>query len=291
MAAECSFEAAARRMLEHHSVEISISAVRKLTLSNAEQASILLDKERNTAKEQLPKRLVMEMDGVMVPVVDYKDSSDRRKTKSLRWQEMKVGAVQDPDRLQVLYGCSFEGADVLGNRLRILTCEIGGENAPPLHGVGDGATWIKEQGERIGGCQYKHLIDFYHFSGYLHAAFEGSKRHELMVHRCKEEAKSGNLGKALRRLRRELKKNPRHEGVIACLRYIKNRPGEFLYDQAIEKGLPIGSGLIESTNRSLIQKRLKLPGAWWLPNNAGKMANLRSLRANGFWTELWQQAA
>ena len=291
MAAECSFEATARRMLEHHSVEVSVSAIRQLTLTAAERATALLEKRGCVAEGQLSQQLVMEMDGVMVPVVDYKNSGDRRKTKSLRWQEMKVGVVQDPIRLQALYACSFEGANTLGDRLEILTFQMGGKNLPPLHGVGDGAGWIKEQGDRIGGCQYKHLIDFYHFSEYLHAAFEGNERQCLMVCRCKKEAKTGRLAKVVRRLRRELKRNSGHDGVIACLRYIRNRPGEFAYDQAIEKDLPIGSGLIESTNRSLIQKRLKLPGAWWLPKNAGKLANLRSLRANGRWNEFWLRAA
>ena len=35
-------------------------------------------------------------------------------------------------------------------------------------------------------------------------------------------------------------------------------------------GLPIGSGKIESTNKHLIQKRLKLPGAWWKKRKCGK---------------------
>ena len=175
--------------------------------------------------------------------------------------------------------------------MKTLAYELGGETLPRLHGVGDGAAWIKEQGERIGGCQYQHLIDFYHFSEYLHAAFEGNERQEIMVERSKNEAKAGCLEKISRRLRREQKKRRKDEGIIACLRYIKNRPGEFAYDVAIKKDLPIGSGLIESTNRSLVQKRLKLAGAWWQPKNAQAIAELRVIRANDRWKELWGQAA
>lgn len=291
MSAECSFEAASRRMLEHHGVEVPVSAVRSIALTNADRANEILDKNRRTPEDRLSNQLVMEMDGVMVPVVDYAESRDRRKTKTLRWQEMKVGVIQDPSRLRTAFACSFDQADSLGDRLGGLVREFGGRNLPPLHGVGDGALWIKEQGERIGGCQYRHLIDFYHFCEYLHAAFEGSDNQDLMTSRCKNEAKAGDLSKVIRRLRRELKKRPDHEGITACLKYIKNRPGEFRYAEAIAKDLPIGSGLIESTNRSLIQKRLKLPGSWWLPKNAEKMAQLRVLRANDWWEELWSQAS
>jgi hypothetical protein len=38
-----------------------------------------------------------------------------------------------------------------------------------------------------------------------------------------------------------------------------------------------------------MQKRLKKPGTWWLKENAAKMADLRTLRANGGWNLLWQQ--
>jgi hypothetical protein len=31
-----------------------------------------------------------------------------------------------------------------------------------VHGVGDGALWITEQGERIAGSRYKHLVDLFH---------------------------------------------------------------------------------------------------------------------------------
>ena len=37
---------------------------------------------------------------------------------------------------------------------------------------------------------------------------------------------------------------------------------------ARERKLPIGSGEIESAHRHLVQKRLKLAGAWWKETNA-----------------------
>ena len=52
--------------------------------------------------------------------------------------------------------------------------------------------------------------------------------------------------------------------------------------------MPIGSGEIESAHRHVIQQRLKIPGAWWKPDNAHKMLALRVARANGQWNEYWQ---
>jgi hypothetical protein len=54
--------------------------------------------------------------------------------------------------------------------------------------------------------------------------------------------------------------------------------------------VPIGSGEVESAHRDLIQKRLKLPGAWWLADNAQAMRNLRSMRANRRWDCYWKSS-
>jgi hypothetical protein len=47
------------------------------------------------------------------------------------------------------------------------------------------------------------------------------------------------------------------------------------YQKAISKGLPIGSGEIESSHRHVIQKRLKIARAWWSVENANAMIKPR----------------
>ena len=68
---------------------------------------------------------------------------------------------------------------------------------------------------------------------------------------------------------------------------MENRPGQFKYKEAIEEELPIGSGEIESGNRSVVQKRLKIPGAWWRIDTAEYMLALRCMRINGDWGRYW----
>ena len=55
--------------------------------------------------------------------------------------------------------------------------------------------------------------------------------------------------------------------------------------------LPIGSGEVESGHRSVLQKRLKKPGAWWTMDSARNMAQLKTLQANNHWEALWQEIA
>lgn len=63
------------------------------------------------------------------------------------------------------------------------------------------------------------------------------------------------------------------------------------HDEIRAAGLPVGSGEVESAHRTIPQKRLKLPGAWWRTDTINKMLGLRVLRANGWWDEYWQKAA
>lgn len=76
--------------------------------------------------------------------------------------------------------------------------------------------------------------------------------------------------------------------ATACDRYLRNRLDQLDYQGAIQRGLPIGSGEIESAHRSIIQKRLKLPGAWWSPAHIETMLALRLNRANREWEAYWQ---
>lgn len=173
--------------------------------------------------------------------------------------------------------------------------------ATRIHGVGDGAPWIADQFEYQFGTQSHYLIDFYHLCDYLAAAAPAcAPEHPanwLTVQKAR--FKSGQLGAVMADLDLYREPQPTPEAttlrpdtpVRDAYRYIANRPGQFDYPAAIAANLPIGSGEVESAHRYIVQKRLKLPGAWWTTSNAQAMLNLRCLRANHRWADYWQQAA
>ena len=59
--------------------------------------------------------------------------------------------------------------------------------------------------------------------------------------------------------------------------------GQFDHRSALDAGLPIGSGEVESGYRYVIQDRLKIARAWWKEDNAEKMLALRVVRAKNDW--------
>ena len=60
-------------------------------------------------------------------------------------------------------------------------------------------------------------------------------------------------------------------------RYLTNRTDCLDYPQALKLGLPIGSGMIESGHRHVLQARLKKAGAAWLHDHADRIATCESL--------------
>ena len=85
--------------------------------------------------------------------------------------------------------------------------------------------------------------------------------------------------------------NPAHEAIEKCHRYLANRIEYLNYASALAADLPIGSGEVESGHRSVLQKRLKKPGAWWTMANAETMAHLKTLQANSYWSDFWEELA
>lgn len=79
--------------------------------------------------------------------------------------------------------------------------------------------------------------------------------------------------------------------VRGCHHYLTHRLKHLDYPAALEAGLPIGSGEVESAHRYVIQERLKIAGAWWKEEQAHDMLALRVCRANHDWEAYWSQIA
>jgi len=59
------------------------------------------------------------------------------------------------------------------------------------------------------------------------------------------------------------------------------------YDRLLAKGLPIASGVIESTCNSLINTRMEGPGMFWSVDGAEAILKLRGVLLDDLWEEFW----
>ncbi|GAA2220679.1 hypothetical protein GCM10009850_122530 [Nonomuraea monospora] len=80
----------------------------------------------------------------------------------------------------------------------------------------------------------------------------------------------------------------RRDGIDACIRYLTNNLEHLRYDQALDAGWPIATGVIEGACRHLIADRFDLAGARWGLAGAEAVLKLRALIANGDLDEYWR---
>jgi hypothetical protein len=73
--------------------------------------------------------------------------------------------------------------------------------------------------------------------------------------------------------------------------YLKNNKNRINYGLYKEQGLLFGSGAIESANRDIIQKRMKLSGQRWTLSGAQQMLNLRVCYKSGQSNKLYELIA
>lgn len=294
--ADHAFGQVSSKLQEHYGIQMPVSTIRKTTEYHAEQM--------HGQREILPfptdlgcSQQIAEIDGCMLPIITVReDEGDQRKNKELHWKEARLALVHEQGSVTPKFDATFdEGVDAAGQSL--LNCAIMaglGVNTK-VHGVGDGASWIETQMKDKFKSKASYLIDFYHICEYL---ADASKSCSANDHSWIETQKTllkdnqntlviENLEPYLEAEDIENTKAP----VRACHRYLSNRMNQLDYKGAIEEGLPIGSGEIESAHRYVIQKRLKLSGAWWKVENVKPMLTLRVVRANEEWEGYWDNYA
>ncbi len=297
--ADNPFHSVGAKLKEHYGISVPQGAAITLTERHARALSEA-DITPATSTVVTPLALIAETDGSMVPVVETgagtPDVPDKRRHRTLLWKEARLSLVRRPDEVTPIFDVTLGDVATTGAALKRLTIAAGLKPTTRVHGVGDGAPWIAEQIELQFGAQGHYLIDFYHLCEYLAAAAPVCAPEQATDWMTDQKArlKAGQLDAVMAALHPYVEPDTvdnAHAPVRACTRYIANRPGQFKYREAIAANLPIGSGEVESAHRFVIQKRLKLPGAWWNPVNAQAMLNLRVLRANHCWQRYWNKAA
>jgi hypothetical protein len=290
---EHSFAHAAARVQEHYGFEISASAVREATLTHAQRAARKLQEQYEQSFRILPavgaQHVVAQADGTMICTVAPGKRNGKRPRE---WKEIRLAAAQAQGKEETFYAATFGGVAEVGRRWGHCARAAGRGLNSHVHALGDGAEWIRLQTREVFGTQGNFLCDFYHVSEYLAAAAQTCKPGAADRWRRTQQArlKRGALEKVILALAPHLEPDTTAEQdapVRNAHRYLTNRTECLDYPRALRLGLPIGSGMIESGHRHVLQARLKKAGAAWLAETADRIANLRVLRANRQWLSLW----
>ena len=296
--AEHAFGQVPKKLQEHYGIRIGASTVRKITQRHG--GCLQTQQKREPVPISTPgcPQQIGELDGSMVPIVTQDATAeDKRKHKTLHWQEARLALVHVHGSVTPKFAATFGGSVAeSGQALRACAVAAGFGTHTQVHGVGDGAPWIAEQFATTFGPQASYLVDFYHVCDYLAEAAPicAPAAPHAWLETQKQRLKNNDVAEVLTQLHPYVEGETvdnAHAPVRACVRYLSNRLPHLNYQGALEKGLPIGSGEIESAHRYVIQDRLKVPGAWWNADNVEPMLALRVVRANGDWDQYWEQLA
>jgi hypothetical protein len=147
--------------------------------------------------------------------------------------------------------------------------------------------------ESFGRRTIHHLVDFWHLVEKLSAAAmvifgENDAAHHRERWKLRllnsETAASAILGELRRSNRRHVRVGdgrPVHDAIT----YIENHGDKMNYASARQRGLPIGSGNVEATCKSLFTVRMKRPGSRWKHHTGEHVVHLRALALSDRWID------
>ena len=246
---------------------------------------------REPRGQRAKKVYCLAMDGTMIPGLP--DPQQHR----LLWHEVKLAAVFDPRGLEAsFYIAAPEEADRFGRRLwRELESRNLTQDWFRLV-LGDGAPWIWNLAD-LHFPGIPQLLDFYHAAEHLHqtaAALWPQGVANRWWHRRLHQLKRGELGNffaALQLIARRHQTSDPEPSPQRLLRYFEENRQRLGYAEALRRKLPIGSGMVESAGRHIVQQRLKQSGMRWSLPGAQAVLNLRTRHRSGQFEQYWEDVA
>jgi hypothetical protein len=167
----------------------------------------------------------------------------------------------------------------------------GVENARQVAAVMDGSDWLQ------GFTDYHRpdavrILDFPHAGEHLSQVGEflygegtpqAQEWLQERLHRLKHEGPK-RLFTELRRLQTQ---HPEAVEISGNLAYLQKRKQQIQYPHFQAEGWPIGSGIVESGNKLVVEARLKGSGMHWADQHVNSMLALRNIVCSGRWKEDW----
>lgn len=160
--------------------------------------------------------------------------------------------------------------------------------------VTDGAEWCQSL-MSIYRPDTLQILDFAHAAEHLSQLLEaleqaGLRFPDRMLSRCLHVLKQRGPAALLRMANRLSNDLAQQKGTGEHLEYLRKREALMQYPTFRTQGWPIGSGMVESANKLVVQARLKGPGMHWQRSHVNPMLALRLAECNDRWQEMWHQA-
>ena len=238
-----------------------------------------------------PATMVFSVDGAMVPIVGGE------------WKEVRtlaVGAVQPPrdtpdgpliQTTDLSYFSRLTDSETFAEQAVLELHRRGIETAQRVGAVVDGAEWCQSfidyhYAEAVRILDHPHAAEYITQIGQTLTS-DGRLLSEAECARLRQELKQDGPDGVLAELRTVVAAHAELPEVTKALAYLEKRQAHLNYPQFTAEGWPLGSGMVESANKLVVEKRLKGAGMHWLEGNVNPMLALRNAWCNERWEATW----
>lgn len=307
-----------RAELARQGLELDEKAIRRI--AGALGAQMLATRTRDLMqfrRGELPagnefkgKSIVAGIDGGRVRVrtaVETIRVGGKRKRKKFRieWREPKVVILFEVDKKgrmvrgsrPVIDG-TLQGPDALIELVAFHLHRMGAAGADAVTFAADGAPWIWKRLDwviaqaKLEPNRVIEVLDWCHAVHHLSVALADLRLTESqrkgLYKRLRGLLKEGKSREVIAELKVLAPKEPDDSPMWREIRYLTKHSdaGRLRYPSFRRRGVPLGSGAIESTIRRVINLRLKGNGIYWTEDNAEAVFQLRAAVVSGRWEEI-----
>jgi hypothetical protein len=262
-------------------------------VEQAQTAQAHLPSKQETTMRSKALRLAMSADGAMVPLV----GGEWAEVRTLAIGEVPArgatAAAVHVDKLS--YFSRLSDAATFTDLAEVETRRRHLIEAEEVCAVMDGAEWLQGMID-VHRQDAVRILDFPHAAEHVAKLLEalrtrGTCLPENLLQRCLHALKERGpvtLAKMAARLSEEDASQPE---VREHLSYLQKRCSQMQYPIFRQAGWPLGSGMVESANKLVVERRLKGAGMRWERQNVNPMLALRNGICNERWKETWQLAS
>lgn len=155
--------------------------------------------------------------------------------------------------------------------------------------IADGATWIWKWVNDF-YPNAVHILDFFHayekIGQWATLAFKDKQQRGLWIENAKELLLNDDLEELVIQIQNTDCQGDGLDKKNALLTYLDNNAHRMSYKTFLEKGYLIGSGAIESAQRTVIQQRMKRSGQRWTLKGGQQVLNLRTKNLSDRWCDV-----
>jgi hypothetical protein len=281
-------------------VQVSEVTVRRST----QRVGTLYEARQTTQSQQTSQTLtettpceqqVISTDGAYVPLV----KGDWAEVRTVAIGQVKEKVTAKGQREihtdQISYFSRMTDAETFGELAEVEMRRRGVCQAKAVCAVTDGADWIQGFID-LHRPDALRVLDFPHAAEHLHLLIEALQQAGMTLppnafDRCLHILKHRGPAPLLRCFDRLPTRYQELEAVQKQMQYFGKRLSLMQYPDSQRAGWPIGSGMVESANKVVVQARLKGAGMHWAPAHVNPMLALRTAACNERWEEAWQESS